>query len=82
MQILWVALKSDNIQFLQNPRMAESVYWADPGWTLVPKVALSLLFSAGQGEKIINEVFWCEIRAGRDPSPVTVTGKTDLAGGY
>jgi len=45
------------------------------------KAALSLHFSAGQGRKNMTKGLWVEIRTGRDHSPITITGKTDLTWG-
>lgn len=46
--------------------MAEAVCWADPGGT-VPKAALSLLFSAGQGEKTKWEAWGGRSEQGETP---------------
>lgn len=44
---------------------------------LLTKAALALSSSAGQGRENKRKGSWVEIRAGRDHSPINVTGKTD-----
>ena len=51
------------------------------GHQVPTKAALSLTSSAGQGRENITKGSWVEIRTGRDPSPITITGKTDLTWG-
>lgn len=45
------------------------------------KTALSLPSSGGQWRETVPKIPWLEIRAERDHSPVTATGKTDATGG-
>lgn len=45
------------------------------------KNILSLSSSVGQARENAAKGLWVEIRAGRDLSPGTIMGKTDLTGG-
>jgi len=51
------------------------------GGQLPTKAALSLPSLAAQGRENTTKGWWVEIRAGRDHSAITVTGKTDSAWG-
>ena len=51
------------------------------GCQVPTKATLSLPSSAGQGRENITKGSWVEIRTGRDHSPITVTGRTDLTWG-
>jgi len=57
-------------------------YWVYIAGGQVPtKAGLSLPSSTGQGRENIMKCLWVELGAGRDHSPVTVTGKMDSTSG-
>ena len=51
------------------------------GCQVPTKASPSLLSAAGQGRENVTKGLWVKIRLGRDHSPVTVAGKTDMTGG-
>ena len=83
MKIHWPRVMQYCCPLSQVPPLSSSssLSWFSLAGQAPTKATLSLPSSAWQGRKNKKKSSWLKIRTGRDHSPITVTGKTDLTWG-